>query len=200
MEVSIGLWHSRIGHFQAFQSSISLAEGTPNPIFQLFYFTYDIFSEYCKSVSQCIIIFWFKNYLHYKTIASQNVLSETQVKRFFVSKKIYVLFSRYSSFCIFDHPMIYQICDIMMSISTWDRMHFQIYLLNHTSLTHQTWSIDRYKLGQYFSEMFSTIWRTGDKFQSPLNLATCYNYSRTNYIKFPVFHFMKVWIRENYKY
>ena len=39
MEVSIGLWHSSIGDFQAFQSSISLAEGTPNPIFQLFYFT-----------------------------------------------------------------------------------------------------------------------------------------------------------------
>ena len=117
MEVSVGLWHSSIGHFQAFQRSITLADGTPDPIFQLFYFTYDIFSKYYKSVSQCITIFLFKGYLHYKTIASKNVPSETQVKKFFVSQKSYVLFSRYSSFCIFDHPMIYQICDVM-SIST----------------------------------------------------------------------------------
>ena len=26
--------------------------------------------------------------------------------------------SRYSSFCIFNHPIIYEICDFMMSIST----------------------------------------------------------------------------------
>ena len=45
-----------------------------------------------------------KGYLRYKTITSQNVSSETQVKNFFC----YVLFSRYSSFCIFNHPLIYQ--------------------------------------------------------------------------------------------
>ena len=27
--------------------------------------------------------------------------------------------------------MIYQICDVMMTIKTWDRVHFWIYLLNH---------------------------------------------------------------------
>ena len=129
-------------------------------------------------------------------ITSQNVVFETQVKRFFVSQKSYVPFSRYSSFCIFDHPIIYQICDVMMSISTWDRMHSNISF--EPQLTHQTWSIDRYKLGQYFREMFWTIWRTGDKFRSLLNLATYSNYSRTDYVKFPVFHlFLKVWIREN---
>ena len=36
------------------------------------------------------------------------------------------------------YPMIYQICDIVMSISTWDRMHFWVYLLNHKVLSHQT--------------------------------------------------------------
>ena len=41
-----------------------------------------------------------------------------------------------------------------MSINTRDRVHFKIYLLNHSPLTHQTWSIDRYKQGQYFSEIF----------------------------------------------
>ena len=51
------------------------------------------------------------------------------------------------SFYIFNYPMIYQICDVMMSISKWDRVHFWIYLLNHNSLSHQTWSIDRYKQG-----------------------------------------------------
>ena len=59
-----------------------------------------------------------KGYLRYKTIASQNVPSKAQIKNFFISKKNYVSFSRYSSFCIFNHPMIYQICDVTMSIST----------------------------------------------------------------------------------
>ena len=45
-----------------------------------------------------------RGYLRYKTIASQNMPPEAQVKIFFVS-----------SFFIFDHPMIYQISDVMMS-------------------------------------------------------------------------------------
>ena len=55
-------------------------------------------------------------YLRYKTITSQNVLSEAQIKIFlsFVEK----LFSKYSSFCIFNHTMIYRIYDVTMSIST----------------------------------------------------------------------------------
>ena len=59
-----------------------------------------------------------KGYLRYKTITSQNVSSEAKIKHFFISQKNYVLSSRYSSFCIFNHPMIYQICDVAMSIST----------------------------------------------------------------------------------
>ena len=66
----------------------------------------------------------FKDYVHYKTIISQNVLFEAQIKNFFIFWKSYVPFSRYSSFCIFNHLMIYQICEVMMSISTWDRVHF----------------------------------------------------------------------------
>ena len=102
-----------------------------------------------------------------------------------------------SSFHIFSHPMIYQICDIMMSINTWDKRYFWIYLLNHNSLTHQTWSIDRYKQGQYFFKIFWTIWRTGVKFQALFNLATCSNYSITNYVKFPMIHFFESWMRVN---
>ena len=66
----------------------------------------------------------FKGYLRYKTITSKNVSSEAQVKNFFISQKSYVPFSSYSSFCIFNHPMIFQICDVMMSISIGDRVHF----------------------------------------------------------------------------
>ena len=58
-------------------------------------------------------------------------------------------------FCIFNYTMIYQICDVMMSIDTWCKVHFWIYLLNHKSLIRQIWSIDRYKQGgKYFSRIF----------------------------------------------
>ena len=87
--------------------------------------------------------------------------------------------------------MILQICDVMRSISTWDGVYFWIYLLNHDSLTHQTWSIDRYKQRQYFSEIFLTIWRIGATFQALFNLAICSNYSITNYVKFPEFIFFE---------
>ena len=89
-----------------------------------------------------------KGYLRYKMLTSQKVPPKAQIKNFFISYKNYVLFSRYSSFCIFNHPMIYQISDITMSISTWDKVHFWIYLLNHKSWSHQTWPVGRYKQGQ----------------------------------------------------
>ena len=99
-----------------------------------------------------------------------------------------VMFSRVSSFCIFTHPMIYQICDVMMSLSTWERVHFWIYLLNHDSLSHQTWSIVKFKQGQYFSGMLWTIRWTGDKLQVFSNLTTCSNYFINNYVKILAFH------------
>ena len=80
---------------------------------------------------------------------------------------------------------------VMMSISKWDREHFWIYLLNHNSFTYQTWSIDRYKQGQYSSEIIWIVSMTRSKFQAPFGLATCSNYLLTNHIKFPVFHFFK---------
>ena len=92
-------------------------------------------------------------------------------------------------FCIFNHPMFYQICDVMMNMSIWDSVHFWIYLLNHNSLIHQTWPIDRYNQGQSFSGIFWTIWKTGAQFQVLFNLATCSNYSITSYVKIPVLHF-----------
>ena len=103
--------------------------------------------------------------------------------RIFLFRRKIVLFSRYSSFCIFNHPMIYQICDVTMSISTWGRLHFWIYLLNNNSWSHQTRPIGRYKQGQKFLEIFWSIWRTGDRFHALFNLATCSNYSITNNVE-----------------
>ena len=91
---------------------------------------------------------YIKGYLRYKTVTSQNVSSEVQVKSFFVSWKSYVPFSRCLSFYVFNYPKIYKICDVMISIITLAKMPFWLYLLNHNSLSHQTWSIDRYKQGQ----------------------------------------------------
>ena len=93
------------------------------------------------------------------------------------------------TFLHFNHSMIYYICDVMMSIRTWDSLLFWIYLLNHNSLNHQTWSIDRYNQGQDFPGIFWTIWKTGDTFQALFNLETCSNYSIPNYVKFLLFHF-----------
>ena len=80
-------------------------------------------------------VYWIilKGYLRYKIITSQNVSSEAQVNNFFISKKHYVPFSSYSSFCIFNHPMIYKISDVI-TFSTWDWVYFWIYLLNHSKL------------------------------------------------------------------
>ena len=66
----------------------------------------------------------FKGCLHCKMITSQNVGSEIQIKSFSLLQQNYVPFSRYSSFSIFNHPMIYQICDVMIRICTWDKVHF----------------------------------------------------------------------------
>ena len=57
-----------------------------------------------------------KGYLCYKT--TENLSYEVQVKNFFMSEESYLPFSRYSSFYIFNHPMIYEFCDVMIRIST----------------------------------------------------------------------------------
>ena len=81
-------------------------------------------------------------------------------------------------------PIFYQICDIMMSISTWDRKHFWIDLLNHNSLTHKICQL-------IFLKSFTLIWRTGAMVHALFNLTTCSNYSTNNYVKFSVFHFFE---------
>ena len=89
-----------------------------------------------------------KGQFRYEKMISQNVPSEAQVKIFFVWSGNDVPLSRYLSFCILNHPMFYQ------SVTSWCVLVHETwcifeYLLNHNSLTHQTWWIDRCKQGQY---------------------------------------------------
>ena len=81
-----------------------------------------------------------------KRITSQIISFEAQFQKFFYLVEKLCSNLEISSFCIFNHPMIYQICDAMMS--TWDRVNFWIHLLNSNSLSHQTGAIDEYKQGQ----------------------------------------------------
>ena len=46
--------------------------------------------------------------------------------RIFLFHREIIFCSRYSSFSIFNYTMIYQICEVMMGISTWDRVHFSV--------------------------------------------------------------------------
>ena len=60
---------------------------------------------------------WVKGYLHYKTITSQNVSLEAQVKTFYFVENLCSVLKIFLSFHIFNHHMIYHICDVTMSIS-----------------------------------------------------------------------------------
>ena len=62
---------------------------------------------------------------------------------------------------------------------------FELQLINQPNLVN--WYVNR---GNIF-KIFWAIWRTGAKFQTHFNLATSFNYSRTNYAKFPVFNFFE---------
>ena len=46
--------------------------------------------------------------------------------RIFLFHTEIIFCSRYSSFSIFNYTMMYQICDFMMGISTWDRVYFSV--------------------------------------------------------------------------
>ena len=88
----------------------------------------------------------------------------------------------------FSHRMVYQICGVMMSISTWDRGCIFEYIF---------WTKTHYvtKLGQLidiskdnsFQESFAQFGRLGG-FPS---LATCSNYSITSFAKISVFYFFE---------
>ena len=123
----------------------------------------------------------FKGYPCFKTITSQNVSPEVQVKIFFyfieklcfVLKIMKFLYSKWSH----DLPNLWR--------------HDQGAFLNISFEPQLNWPIDRYKQGQRFFGMFRTIWKTRAKLQVPFNLGTCSNYSITNYVNISVFHFFE---------
>ena len=62
--------------------------------------------------------------------------------------------------------------------------------MNHNSLSHQTWPIDRcFHTGNDFHKSFERFGGLG--IQILFNLATCSSYSRINYVKMPVFQFLE---------
>ena len=86
-------------------------------------------------------------------------------------------------------------------------VHFWVHILNCNSLSHQTWSINKWKYCKNFSGIFWTIWRTGAKLQVLFNLGICSNYSVTNYVKIPMCLFIylffwnwKKWTFKNCKW
>ena len=76
-------------------------------------------------------------------LTSQDVSSEAQVKKNFISQKTYVPFSRHSSFCIFNYPKINQVCDIIIRQGAFWNKSFEPQLLKS-----QTWATDRSKQRQ----------------------------------------------------
>ena len=60
-------------------------------------------------------------------------------------------------FCILNDTMIYQTCDVMMEISTWERVHFWIYLLNHNSLSHKFGQFIDISKGNNFDKSFEQL-------------------------------------------
>ena len=85
-----------------------------------------------------------KGYLYYKMKSSQNVLSEAQVKNFLISLKSYCSVLKIFKFLYLKPSHDLPSCDVMMSLSTWGKFD---YILNVTSLSQQTWSIDTCKHG-----------------------------------------------------
>lgn len=92
-----------------------------------------------------------KVWLLYKTVITQRVPSEAEVKNFLISWESHVTFFRYLFFCISDHLMNLKICDVLVSISSGESEHFWIYISNHTSWSHDIWSSNRCDQGQYYS-------------------------------------------------
>ena len=113
-------------------------------IFRIF----TILKCYLEILTAWKLVILIKGYFRYKMITSENVSSQAQVQNFFYFTEKLCPVLKIFKFLYFQPPLIYQICDFVMNISTWGRVHFWIYLFNHNSLSNQTWPIDRYKRGQ----------------------------------------------------
>ena len=111
-------------NFSIFKPYFRICIESPLTKFQLLNNEYRYWSQIFRKCVK-LIFFLLKDYLRYKTITSQHVSSKAQVKSFLILQQRYAPFSRYSSFCIFNHFIIYQICNIMVSISACDTCIFE---------------------------------------------------------------------------
>ena len=98
----------------------------------VFFQNFDHFKTYFKTL---------KGYLRYKTITSQNVSSDSQVKKVMFHSQVIQVF------------VFLTIPWFTKSVTSWwvlvyETMGIFEYLLNHNSWSHQTWSVDRCKQGQ----------------------------------------------------
>ena len=87
-------------------------------------------------------------------ITSENVVFEEQFKNFSISPKSYVPLLRYSMLYIFNQSIYFKNCDVIMSISTQGRVHYQAYILNHLSLMKHSQLIDT-AIGNNFRKYFA---------------------------------------------
>ena len=133
-------------------------------------------------------------------ITSQNVSSQSQVKFFFISQERYIPFSRYLSFCIFNHPMIYVSTwwALVAFLNMWYVVWFGTICTKNVKNAHRGVLV-LVKLQALVFRNLSKIRRTGTKFQALFSLATCTSYSIISYIKISMFHFFEKAIKGRLK-
>ena len=144
----------------------------------------------CSSVSVRNMAKQLKGYLHYKTITSQNVPSEAQIKNFLFRRKNMFRSQDIQVFVFLTIPWFTK-----SVTSRWVLVHETRCIFEYIfwTTTHEVT-----KLGQLIdiskdnnSVISWTIKRTETRVQVLFNLATCPNYSITKYFKIPVFHFFE---------
>ena len=114
-------------------------------------------------------ILWFvwtlpKNYLRYKSDNfSKYVIWGTGSEFFYFVEKLCSVLKIFKGL-YFKDPMVCQICDVMMSISKWDRVHFWVYLSIHY-VTKPFEIIDISK-GNSFRKSFEQFGELGLRFRS----------------------------------
>ena len=67
-----------------------------------------------------------------------------QEKFYFIEKLFSVVEILYANFCILNQSINFRSWDVKMSMRTWGRVHFWIYLLNYTSFVHETLLANRH--------------------------------------------------------
>ena len=99
-----------------------------------------------------------KGYLHYKSIFCQKVPLDVSLMNFFIWRKN-VSFSRYLVFCVFIKSTNFKICDVIIDIAAWWKLHFCLFLLNPTYYQNEIWSNTSVSYKDY-GQNFRTIFRT----------------------------------------